>query len=257
MHDDIRLEGATNFRSLGGLPAARGRRVRPFALMRADRLRGLTPDDWSRLAQAGLTTICDLRSRGEREAHPNAVPARAGLREVHCEIRNDLRGDPTLALLLQDDPTSAGAERLMQEIYRRFPASMGGTLRTLTDLLLDGGAPLLVHCSAGKDRTGFSIAMLLHALEVPAARIWDDYLASSGWPGAAAHRASLGSLLANFVPATALEGVLDAVLDVRASYLQTALEAIAAGYGTVDRYLSAEAGLDPDRRARLQDMLLS
>lgn len=258
MDDRLRLQGVTNFRSLGGLPAAGGQRIRPHALMRADRLRGLSAADWRRLRdEAGLATICDLRSAGERDAHPNDVPAASGIREVHCEIRNDLRADASLAALLFDDPTARGAERIMVEIYRRFPGYMGDTLRTLSGLLLEGAAPLLVHCSAGKDRTGFSIAMLLHALEVPPERIWDDYLASRGWTGAAAHRASLGATLAEFVPPAAMSGVLDAVLDVRESYLQAALDVIAADYGTLDRYLEAEAGLDAARRSRLQDALLA
>ena len=72
----------------------------------------------------------------------------------------------------------------MIEIYRRFPSYMGTTLTAVVERLLAGGAPMLVHCSAGKDRTGFVIAMLLHALDVPEPLIREDYLASRHWPGA-------------------------------------------------------------------------
>jgi protein-tyrosine phosphatase len=86
MHDDtIALSGATNFRSLGGLPAAGGRRIRPHALMRADRLIGLDERDWSALARAGLVTICDLRSDAERAEHPNRLPPGLEVRELNCQ----------------------------------------------------------------------------------------------------------------------------------------------------------------------------
>jgi protein-tyrosine phosphatase len=253
----IRLEGATNFRSLAGLPAADGRRVRPHVLMRADRLHGLTDADWRQLAATGLVTICDLRSDAERSEHPNAVPEHLAIREVQCDIRNDLRADPSLALLLVEDPSARGAQRLMVEIYRRFPRYMGTTLRSIVDLLLGDGAPLLVHCSAGKDRTGFVVAMLLHALEVPRELIREDYLASQGWPGGESHRASLAERLGVIVPPAALGGVVDAVLSVRESYLESALSAVMSDYGSIEQYLESEAGLDDSRRERLRARLLA
>jgi protein-tyrosine phosphatase len=256
IQDSIRLSGATNFRSLGGLPAAGGRRIRRHALMRADRLMGLTSDDWQVLARAGITTICDLRSDAERTEHPNQVPPQLGVRELHCDIRNDLRADPALARLLMGDPTARGAERVMVEIYRRFPAYMGDTLATLVDRLLGGGAPLLVHCSAGKDRTGFVIAVLLHALGVPEPLIRADYLASRSWPGVDSHRASLEARLGAIIPPHDLPAAVDTVLDVRDVYLDAALDALHAEYGSVLRYLDSAAGLDSQRIDSLRDRLL-
>lgn len=254
--DILQLTGASNFRSLGGLPAAGGRRIRPHALMRADRLSALTAADWQVLAGTGIATICDLRSDPERAEHPNRVPAQLVVRELRCDIRNDLRADPALAWLLVDDPTARGAERVMIEIYRRFPAYMGGTLATLVDKLLAGGAPLLVHCSAGKDRTGFVIAMLLHALEVPDELIRQDYLASRAWPGADSHRASLEARLGAIIPPQELPAAVDTVLDVREAYLDAALDALCAEFGSVPRYLERAAGIDAARIERLRHDLL-
>lgn len=254
--DALAFDGATNFRSLGGLPGADGRRIRPHALMRADRLCGLNDREWQQLAATGLATICDLRSDVERREHPNAVPATLLVREIRCDVRNDLRADPALAQLLARDPTARGAERLMIEIYRRFPRHMGTTLRSLVELLLEGGAPMLIHCTAGKDRTGFVVAMLLHALEVPADSIRDDYLASSRWPGGTRHRSPLAAQLRAYVPPEAMDGVIDAVIGVREAYLDAALEALIADFGSIDAYLDAAAGLDAARRESLCMRLL-
>ncbi len=254
--DSLRLEGAGNFRSLGGLPAHDGRRIRPFALMRADRLAGLGSDDWTSLAGIGLATICDLRSDAERTEHPNAVPVDFAIHQLNCDIRNDLRVDPSLAQLLVADPTARGVEQVMMEIYRRFPGYMGGTLRAIVDRLLEGGTPLLVHCSAGKDRTGFVIATLLHALEVPDDLILGDYLASRGWPGAEQHRAALAPRLGRIIPPGALREAVDAALDVREAYLDAALTAVRADFGSVARYLEAASGVDADRLEQLRERLL-
>lgn len=253
----LRLAGATNFRSLGGLPAAEGRHIRPHALMRADRLSALSEADWQTLAGTGILTICDLRSAAERDEHPNAIPDHLSIREIQCDISNDLRADPGLARLLATDPSARGAERVMIEIYRRFPRYMGGTLRAIVDRLLDGGAPLLVHCSAGKDRTGFVVAMLLHTLEVPEELIRADYLASRSWPGADSHRASLEARLGGYIPATELRAAVDTVLDVRDHYLDAALAAVALEFGSIRRYLASAAGLDTARLDLLRTRLLA
>ena len=255
--DPIRLAGATNFRSLGGLPAAGGRRIRPHALMRADRLSGLSEDDWGALGRAGLTTICDLRSEEERGEHPNNPPPHLGVRELRFGIRNDLRADPALARLIASDPTARGSERVMIEIYRRLPGYMGPTLSAIVDRLLDGGAPLLVHCSAGKDRTGFVIAMLLRALDVPEPLIRADYLASRHWPGAESHRASLEERFRPVVAPEELRAAVDAVLDVRDAYLDAALAVVQDEFGSIGRYLEAAAGLSGHRVERLREKLLA
>lgn len=255
--DHVSLRGATNFRSLGGLPTASGRRIRPHALMRADRLSGLADEDWRALAQTGLATVCDLRSEGERAEHPNAVPVALGVREIRFDVRNDLRADASLLTLLAADPTARGTERIMIEIYRRFPEHLGGTLSRIVDELLGGGAPLLVHCSAGKDRTGFVVAMLLHALEVPESAIRVDYLRSSQWPGAEEHRGFLERQLGVIVRPAELRAAVDAVLGVREAYLDAALDALAQQHGTVGRYLEQAAGLDSGRLEQLRERLLA
>jgi len=252
----IQIAGATNFRSLGGLPAAGGRRLRSHALMRADRLVGLDERDWQALARTGLATICDLRSDAERAEHPNAVPFTLRVHELNCRVNNDLRADPSLARLMAEDPSARGAERVMIEIYRRFPSYMGATLSAVVERLLEGGAPMLVHCSAGKDRTGFVIAMLLHALDVPEPLIREDYLASRHWPGAIHHRASLAERLGRFMPASELAAAVDTVIDVREVYLDAALGAAVTEFGSTNRYLELAAGLDATRRELLREALL-
>lgn len=248
--------GTGNFRSLGGLLTRDGRRIRKHFLMRSDRLCHLTPEGWEQLAATGLTTICDLRSAEECAQHPNCVPAVLGIEEVACEVRNDLRGDRTLLDMLIAQPTPAGAEALMIEIYRRMPKQMALVIGRIADRLLGGGAPLLIHCTAGKDRTGFAVAMLLHALGVSQDEIERDYLASRAWLHAPIHRQSLARGLALTLPAEAIDAVCDPLLDVRLEYLRASFDAIDRDYGSVERYFDSAVGLSATKRARLRDLAL-
>jgi protein-tyrosine phosphatase len=252
----LNLGGAGNFRSLGGLATRDGRRIRPHFLMRSDRLNYLTPADWQQLAGAGLATICDLRSTEECTQHPNGVPAGFGAVELACEVRNDLRGNQALLQYIIDDPTDAGGERLMIEIYRRLPRQVAPGLRRITTRLLDGGAPLLVHCTAGKDRTGFAVAMLLHALGVSPDEIERDYLASRSWAHAPVHRAAIRKSLAPMIPAEALDSVIDPMIDVRPIYLQASLATLDGEFGSLERYLEAEMGLDSAALEQLRALAL-
>jgi protein-tyrosine phosphatase len=114
-----------------------------------------------------------------------------------------------------------------------------------------------VHCSAGKDRTGFVIAMLLLALDVPEPFIRADYLASRNWPGAELHRASLEERLRPVVAPEELRAAVDAVLDVRDAYLDAALAVVQDEFGSIGRYLEAAAGLSGHRVERLREKLLA
>ena len=251
-----KISGAGNFRSLGGLATRDGRRIRGHYLMRSDRLGRLTHEDWQQLAAAGLITICDLRSVEECTQHPNGVPTALGVMELACEVRNSISGDRSLLDLVIQDPTDAGGERMMVELYRRLPAQMAPGLRKLAETLLAGGAPMLIHCTAGKDRTGFAVAAILHALGVSQDEIERDYLASRAWTGAPFHRAALARSFGPMVPAEALHSVIDPLLDVRAVYLKASFQKAAEDFGSFEDYLAGAVGLDAAKVERLRELAL-
>ncbi len=251
-----RLQGVSNFRSLGGLAAHDGRRVRPHRLLRSERLNTLTQADWTTLDALGVTTIIDLRSERERREHPNDAPRGFREREITVSIDNDLRGDPTLMGVFHADPTPRGAGTLMAEIYRRFHKHFGPRLPGLFARLLAADGATLIHCTAGKDRTGFLYALLLTALDVPREAILADYLRSGQWPGAIQHRETLGQRMRRHGASADLDAIVDVLLGVRESWLDAAFAEIEREYGSVAAYLERAAGLDAARRAQLRDRLL-
>jgi protein-tyrosine phosphatase len=226
-------------------------------LLRSDRLCDLTEADWQHLSVLQNVTVCDLRTAVERTQHPNRIPAGSGVTELYFDIPNDLRGDAELIAQLVADPTQAGSRRMMQELYRRLPRNMAATLRTVADLLVARGTPVLIHCAAGKDRTGFAIAMLLHALGVPREDIYEDYLTSRHWAHPVHHDVLARRLASHAIPAEVMQEVVPPILGVHESYLDAAFTAATKEFGSLDRYLEAAMALDSARLQQLRDRVLA
>lgn len=253
----LRLQGADNFRSLKGMVARCGRRIGGDALLRADQLHSLTAEDWQVLQRLGLRTVCDLRSAGERDRYPNRVPDPA-IEQLHLEVLGDVRADPRVAAMLADNPQAEDAQRMMLEVYRQLPSLLAPLLPTLFTLFTQGNGSVLIHCTAGKDRTGVAVMLLLRALGVSAEHIMDDYLRSArrfselnaGRQGAISHAVS------RMAGQSVSEAALDAVLDARPEYLNAAYAVIESEYGGLDEYLQRFSGLNTAGFQTLRDTLL-
>jgi protein tyrosine/serine phosphatase len=180
----IELEGAVNVRDVGGLPAEQGRRTAARRLLRADNLQGLSAADVTRLVdELGLTTVVDMRSVGEVDAEgPGPLTRVPSVALVHQSVipeggkATDAAADGVLARReavlahYPDDPVCAYYLGYLAD----RPDSIVGALRAVAD---SPGAAL-VHCAAGKDRTGVVIAIALSAVGVHRDAVVDDYIAS-------------------------------------------------------------------------------
>src|SRR5947208_4495734 len=179
------LNGAPNARDLGGLPVADGRTVRPGLVFRAQALGRLSDDDVAVLASLGLTDLLDLRHGSEIElAPPDRLPA--GPQVAHIPIFDPAHPVFTYvsAVLLGHDLSRyaqlavEGTPGAMLAIYRWFvsaPLARAAFATALRRIAAASG-PLLYHCSAGKDRTGWLSALVLGALGADRATITEDYL---------------------------------------------------------------------------------
>lgn len=172
----IDLEGLANARTLGGLPTGDGSFTRPDVLIRSDDPIGCTVDDARRLIEEfGVSLVLDLRSNEERLAGPPSALAAAGTEHLCVPLLDRAAMNQVFRC---DAPHANGDEaaRWMAETYLRFTESAGPNfVHLLTRLLAKDRTPALVHCAAGKDRTGVVVALLLTLAGVEREAIIDDY----------------------------------------------------------------------------------
>jgi protein-tyrosine phosphatase len=233
----LNLEGASNFRDLGGYGTHDGRMVRWRQIFRSNHLGHLTASDMEVVRGLGVRSAFDFRGTEERAA------AVCGVTDIAV---HSLPIEPTVvaalrARLAAGALSSADAVEIMRESYRNYVRLNTHSFRTLFAHLLEDRAPLVIHCTAGKDRTGFACALILHALGVPEDVIAEDYLLTNRF-----YRRDPSS--GTDLP----EDVRQAIGSVQASFLDAGFDAIRADYGDLASYLTNGLGLGEAERATLE-----
>ncbi|MFN9525607.1 MAG: tyrosine-protein phosphatase [Pseudomonadaceae bacterium] len=250
------LAGAANFRDLGGYRTRGGRTIRYGLLYRSEALPELNDEDLAKLRSLGIRLLCDMRSNSERQQTPNRWAVGMDVETLSLDIAADLRaGYPAITELLSGYPTQWHAEQAMLATYRLFPQTFASSLPRLFESILQDQLPLVFHCAAGKDRTGFIAALLLSVLEVPGDTILHDYMLSAErWRGSHTE-AAIRRHLAPFCSDEVDIQVIRTLAGVNPIYLDAAFEVIESRYGTVEDYLNA-AGIPSESLYRLRDRLL-
>ena len=257
----IELDGAVNVRDVGGLPTVDGRSTKPGVLLRADNLQDLSEADVARLVdELGLTTVVDLRSTGEVHlAGPGPLKG-AGVEHHHLSLIPEWDGEPDQAEADRALDTTTQEKALpnlparprqadptdLADHYLGYVQDAGPNLGTALRLLADAPAgSTLVHCAAGKDRTGVLVALALSLVGVTREAVVTDYVRS-------AERADkiLDRLMATNAYGPGLAGISVADISPVASSMEGFLDAVDRDYGG-PHGLAMSVGVDEESIARL------
>jgi len=255
------LSGGCNFRDFGGYPAADGSMVRWGRLYRSGVLSRLTDDDLGAIARLDLRVVCDLRRTGERRHDPSRAFG-AGVTTLAWET--GVETSPIRNERFAQARSPEQAQAAMCEMYRRLPfvlrPRLQGVFEGLQRCLEDGA--FVVHCTAGKDRTGIAVALILTALGVSRDAVIEDYVLTNTAVNLeqrlrGRHATGVGVAVTS-APILALsEFARAAVLDANPDYIAAGLEAIEARHGSVTAYLEAELGIDAAQVEQLRQTLLT
>ncbi len=256
----VPLQGAVNARDLGGHRTWTGAQVAYGRVLRSDALNRLTDADLDTLAALGVTTVVDLRTPQEAAQGPDRLPpgVTALSRPVddHSLYRTIATAIASKDPVLQQQTLGDGkAEELMTAAYEGFvtdPANRAAFAAALRDIAGAQG-PLLVHCSSGKDRTGWLAYVLLRTLGVPAAEAERDYLLSNTYRADADRQARDYLRSAGYMENPDL---LIPLQEVREDYLRSAVERMERDYGGLHGYLTDGLGLTPRTLVALQRRLV-
>ncbi|MFI6034636.1 tyrosine-protein phosphatase [Streptomyces sp. NPDC051315] len=253
------LAAVRNFRDVGGLPTVDGRRVRHGVLYRSGHLAHATDEDAAFLSSLGLHTIFDFRNAADQKLEGADVEL-PGVRNVNLPLTDPADGaefwkmvrDGDLDQLREILADGKAAHRMIVS-YRTIIRERTAEHSQVVHALAEDSVPALMHCAAGKDRAGLSVAVTLLALGVEREAILDDYLKSN-----AKHRrykVHRSSTSASAYSPEVME-LLSPLFDARAEYLAAAMETIEETWGGVDAYLEQGLRLAPETRERLRERML-
>ncbi len=245
----IFLEGAFNFRDLGGYRTQEGRRISWGRLYRSDEFSELSNADLKLLNNLGLRSIIDLRSPRELQGKENRLPAGSTYRQIHIYEREPLRKYILLALFRRHALPRALGNNYLHLVDTRAQ-TFGTALRWLTDRQ---NLPLVYHCSAGKDRTGIVAALVLAILGVSEETIIADYsLSNLGFEHYYTEFVESGRLDRWGVPYEEFQGMFL----VQPSWMRDLLAHLNSKYGSVANYLLSQAGLTQEELNSIRENLL-
>jgi protein tyrosine/serine phosphatase len=256
MHDRIvPFERVLNFRDFGGYDTPNGKLKRNM-LWRSAAFYDASEADIARLNAMGVRFLVDLRRPDERVHEPNKWPGEACL-----SIQND-EGDanglsPHLQALVQSDLTAESVAGYMRKAYLNFPFDPRHIMlyRAWFKELGEGG-PGVIHCAAGKDRTGIGCALTLHALGVDEETIFADYEFTNQASNIEARLPRIRANMERRVGNKLDDDVLRPMLGVKPEYLRSALDVMQAKHGSVDGYLEQVLGVGARERETLRSHLL-
>ncbi|MFE5239722.1 MULTISPECIES: tyrosine-protein phosphatase [unclassified Streptomyces] len=256
---DVELTGVRNFRDVGGLPTVDGRTVRYGRLFRSGHLANATEEDAAFLSGLGLHTVFDFRNAADHklDGHDVELP---GVRNVSIPLSDPADGaefwrlvrDGNIEQLRSILADGRGTARMVAS-YRSIIKDRTAEHSRVLHALAEDSVPALMHCAAGKDRAGLSVAVSLLAVGVEREAIEADYLKSND-----AHRRYKVRR-----SDTSPVGMSDEVMELlnplfgaHSDYLAAAFATIEEIWGGTDRYLLEGLGISPETREKLRERLV-
>ncbi|ANE48661.1 protein tyrosine phosphatase [Paenibacillus swuensis] len=249
----VNLQGAFNFRDLGGYRTTDGKTVKWGKLYRAEELGHLTPKDLAYVERMGLKTNVDYRNDSEVKAMPD--PVLKGVKYVRTDQGNTGSGADLNSIMasgmLKDEQTAVGLLVMGNKSMIEKPEPYV----TLMELLNEKNNMALVqHCTAGKDRTGVGSAVILLALGVDEKTVMEDYLLSN------VYRAEANKMMIEGVKQKVKDEnmvkAITALMGVQKEFLGAAIQEMKTKYGSIDVFLEQGLGITKQERAQLKAMYL-
>ncbi len=245
------MKTITNFRDCGGYATVDGRRMRTGRLYRSGTLDDARAGDLRMLAAIGLRTIVDLRAPKEKR---KKLPHIDGVRRIDVPIELENRAREKIQPLMTKRGAEGEVVEVLQQMYRDLADEAWPQAGELFKVLLDADAyPVLIHCRAGKDRTGFMCALVEQAVGVERAAIFQDYLETNNHFGVVTPRMERMMKIFSF-GRLQMENVR-ASLSAREEYLQAAFDQIDQCHGGLTAYL-AKCGVTSREIEMLRGLLV-
>ena len=256
----IDFEGVENFRDYGDYATTAGRRIHAGRLYRSAHHARATDADLDRMSKLNHAVVVDLRRKAERLRDPSRRHQGWSGRVIENDLGDETGAEaPHITALRDSDLSPDAVRRYMYGWYDAAPFEERhlDLFRRYFAALAAGEGPVLIHCAAGKDRTGLLAALTHHVLGVSDQDAIEDYLLTNSAARIERRAPEVGARLAEAFGRTPSDEAVRAFLGVEPAYLERAFARIRERYGSLDAYLEQALGVDAERRAAVQARLLS
>lgn len=253
----IPFEAIENFRDFGDYAAGQ-KRIKPRLLFRSAHQAEATDADLEAMKALGIGLILDLRRPNERERMPSR--RYAGFAGTVIENHDGPEGDDPWLLFLKDSDLSPESMRGYMRVYYDDAPHVPRHIDLYTrwfEALAEAPGPALVHCAAGKDRTGIICALTHHIAGVHPDEIIEDYLLTNDPERFARRAPTFAAHIEELTGRRPTQEAMNTAMGVEAEYLHAAFEAMKAKNGSIDGYLEQVLGVDARRRKAIEDHILA
>jgi protein tyrosine/serine phosphatase len=257
MDRHIDFDGIENFRDFGGYATACGRGLKPATLYRSAHHATATDADLRRLAGLSIAVVVDLRRKVERNRDPSK--RHDGFRGQVIENDLGVEHDPWVEAIRDADLTPDWFRRDSLAFYQAAPTEERHVdlFTRYFQALATAEGPVLVHCAAGKDRTGMLCALTHHIAGVHRDDLLADYLLTNDETRIGRRMPFLAQFIRELSGRTPPDEAVRVALSVEPGYLQTAFAAMEDAYGSLDGYLEGALGVTPALRTRIEAQILA
>ena len=246
MERNIQLEGATNFRDLGGYEASEGSKIRKGLIYRSDHLSNLTSSDFNVLNKLGIKTVCDFRSENEMIENPSPFNQSSSPKLLHIPIKT-LGTQDLQELSSREGITSQELANALQSHYVLYVNQHKKKYSSFLENIALGEIPIVFHCFAGKDRTGFASLLLLGLMGVKKDVIIEDYLLTNKY-----YKGPTSGSNWNEVISEKIKPLFEARID----YINAAFNEIESRYIKIDDFVIKELNINLDIIDKIKNKLL-
>lgn len=230
------MTGAFNFRDLGGIKLADDRKIKWGKLFRADELTNLTEEDVEYLESISISSVIDFRAENEIKRAPDKLPKSARFKYPLAITPGAMRTDGAQS---RGMASFSNQMKQMNRLYVSDPACVRAYRIMFTVIQNNLSAPIVFHCSAGKDRTGMATALILFALGASEETVLEDYMLSKK------HIGDKYTAMVEKYPRTA------PIFTVKRTYLEAGIEQMKNDYGSIENFLTQELKVDIPRLRRI------
>lgn len=246
--NQIEIKKVNNFRFLGGLENSQGKILKDSLIYRSGNLHQLKSNYFDDFEKLRIKKVIDLRTKQEIEKETDHLPSNIVYKNYPAfeDKNNEMANAKNLAL--KGKISKADADKRMLKFYTDYVSENPQVIKQIITEILESDAPILYHCTAGKDRTGIISALILKILKFENDIIFEEYLVSNDLRKKVINNRLKLANTFHFVYPKLDIGVVEKSSWIERNYLQTAFDEIDEKYGSMDLYINQVLGISESQR---------